>query len=381
MLTVNELFAGIGAFRKALIRLGIPHEIVGISEIDKYAIKSYNAIYGETRNYGDISKVERLDYADLWTYGFPCQDISLAGQLKGIVKGETRSGLLYEVQRLLAQAQSDDALPKYLIMENVKNLVGKKFRPDFEGWLEWLDELGYNNYWKVLNAVDYGIPQNRERVFCISIRKDIDTGYTFPSPVESDTVLMDKLEPVEDIDEKYFLSNECVKRRFTKNQINEEKGYGFKFSPVEREEAKIATTVTTIPRGHEVKIMDNRPIVRIAEATKKGFAEATIGDSINIAYPNSKLRRGRVGKGRANTLSTSPQQAVITEDSNMENIRIRKLTPRECWRLMGFDDEDFNKARAVNSDTQLYKQAGNSIVVNVLEAIMGNMFRNDYISQ
>lgn len=247
MLTVNELFAGIGAFRKALIRLGIPHDVVGISEIDKYAIKSYNAIYGETRNYGDISKVERLDYADLWTYGFPCQDISLAGQLKGIVKGETRSGLLYEVQRLLAQAQSDDALPKYLIMENVKNLVSKKFRPDFEGWLGWLDELGYNNYWKVLNAVDYGIPQNRERVFCVSIRKDIDTGYTFPSPIESDTVLMDKLEPVEDIDEKYFLSSECVKRRFTKNQINEEKGYGFKFSPVEREEAKIATTVTTVP--------------------------------------------------------------------------------------------------------------------------------------
>ena len=200
MLTVNELFAGIGAFRKALIRLGIPHEVVGISEIDKYAIKSYNAIYGETRNYGDISKVERLDYADLWTYGFPCQDISLAGQLKGIVKGETRSGLLYEVQRLLAQAQSDDQLPKYLI-----------------------------------------------RVFCVSIRKDIDTGYTFPSPIESATVLMDKLEPVEDIDEKYFLSSECVKRRFTKNQINEEKGYGFRFSPVEREEAKIATTVTTIP--------------------------------------------------------------------------------------------------------------------------------------
>lgn len=139
------------------------------------------------------------------------------------------------------------------------------------------------------------------------------------------------------------------------------------------------TITTRASGGHEVKIMDNRPIVKIAETTKKGFAEATIGDSINIAYPNSKLRRGRVGKGRANTLSTSPQQAVITEDSNMDNIRIRKLTPRECWRLMGFDDEDFNKARAVNSDTQLYKQAGNSIVVNVLEAIMGNMFRGDCI--
>lgn len=235
MLTVNELFAGIGAFRKALIRLGIPHEVVGISEIDKYAIKSYNAIYGETRNYGDISKVERLDYADLWTYGFPCQDISLAGQLKGIVKGETRSGLLYEVERLLAQSALDDEMPKYLIMENVKNLVGKKFRADFDTWLEWLDQMGYNNYWQVLNAVDYGIPQNRERVFCVSIRKDIDTGYTFPSPIESDEVLMDKLEPREDIDEKYFLSNECVEHRFMKNQINEEKGYGFRFAPVERE--------------------------------------------------------------------------------------------------------------------------------------------------
>ncbi len=149
------------------------------------------------------------------------------------------------------------------------------------------------------------------------------------------------------------------------------------------------TITTRATGGHEVKLMDNRPIVRIAEATKKGFAEATkkgfaeatIGDSINIAYPNSNTRRGRVCEGKANTLSTSPQQAVITEDSNMDNIRIRKLTPRECWRLMGFDDEDFNKARAVNSDTQLYKQAGNSIVVNVLEAIMGNMFINDYISQ
>lgn len=139
------------------------------------------------------------------------------------------------------------------------------------------------------------------------------------------------------------------------------------------------TITTRASGGHETKIMDNRPIVRIAEATKKGYAEATIGDSINIAYPNSKLRRGRVGKGRANTIDTRPQQAVMTEDSNMENIRIRKLTPRECWRLMGFDDEDFDKARAVCSDTQLYKQAGNSIVVNVLEAIMRNMFRGDCV--
>lgn len=165
MLTVNELFSGIGAFRKALIRLDIPYEIVGISEIDKYAIKSYEAIYGKTFNYGDITQVEALRYADLWTYGFPCQDISRAGLEAGIIKGETRSGLLYEIQRLLEVAKRNNQLPKYLILENVKNLVGKKFKSQFLAWLEYLDVLGYNTYW-------CGIPQNRERVFAVSIRKD-----------------------------------------------------------------------------------------------------------------------------------------------------------------------------------------------------------------
>ena len=163
MLKVNELFSGIGAFRKALINLKIPHEIVGISEIDKYAVKSYEAMYGQTRNYGDISKIDTLDYADLWTYGFPCQDVSIAGLKRGIVKNETRSGLLYEVKRLLVNSALVDELPKYLIMENVKNLVGKKFKADFDKWLDWLSRMGYENYWQVLNAKDYGVAQNRER--------------------------------------------------------------------------------------------------------------------------------------------------------------------------------------------------------------------------
>lgn len=235
MLRVNELFAGIGAFRKALMRTGIPHEIVGISEIDKYAIKSYEAIYGETRNYGDISKVSKLDYADLWTYGFPCQDISSAGLQKGIVKGETRSGLLFEVQRLLTQAALDDELPKYLIMENVKNLVQKKFIDDFQGWLDWLEGIGYNNYWQVLNAADYGIPQSRERVFCISIRKDIANTFKMPSPIELHLTLNDLLEPVEDVEDKYYLSNKNVKFAEEKTARNIENGIGFKFQPVERE--------------------------------------------------------------------------------------------------------------------------------------------------
>lgn len=162
MLKVNELFAGIGAFHKALDRLGIPYKIVGISEIDKYAIASYNALYGETRNYGDISKVDKLDYADLWTYGFPCQDISQAGKQAGIIRRKTRSGLLYEVERLLAKSVEDGESPKYLIMENVKALTGKKFIGDFKAWISRLNELGYETYWKVVNAADYGVPQKRE---------------------------------------------------------------------------------------------------------------------------------------------------------------------------------------------------------------------------
>lgn len=205
MITVNELFSGIGAFRKALINLNIDHEIVGISEIDQHAIVSYETLYGKTRNYGDISKVKKLDYADLWTYGFPCQDLSTAGKQRGISKG-TRSGLLLEVQRLIGMAALYDELPKYLILENVKNLVSKKFIGSFEDWLDWLDAVGYNTYWKVVNAADYGMAQKRERVIAISIRKDVDTGFTFPTPVPLTKTFKEYLET--EVDDKYYLSDE-----------------------------------------------------------------------------------------------------------------------------------------------------------------------------
>lgn len=233
MIKVNELFAGIGAFRKALERLNILYEIVGISEIDKYAIKSYEAIYGATRNYGDISKVAKLDYADLWTYGFPCQDISQAGHQAGIIKGETRSGLLYEVERLLSVAAEHGELPKYLILENVKNLVGKKFIKQFEAWLAWLDELGYNSYWQVINAKDCGIPQNRERVFAVSIRKDIDAGFAFPQPQTLQCSMDDFLE--ENVEEKYFLSDAFLEDAEERSIRMAAIGNGFKFEPRERE--------------------------------------------------------------------------------------------------------------------------------------------------
>lgn len=144
---VIELFAGIGSQTQALKNIGVEHEVIGISEIDKYAIKSYEAIHGKVNNFGDITKIEKLPYCDLLTYSFPCQDISVAGKQEGIKEG-TRSGLLYEVERLLEVSEK----PKYLLLENVKNLVGKGHKADFDKWLNRLEEMGYNNYWKVLNG-------------------------------------------------------------------------------------------------------------------------------------------------------------------------------------------------------------------------------------
>ena len=340
-LTVNELFSGIGAQRKAFERLGIPHEVVGISEIDKYAIQSYEAIFGKTKNYGDICTAPRLDYADLWTYSFPCQDISVAGNQKGINEN-TRSGLLYQVQRLLEVSKEEGTLPKYLLLENVKNLVGKKFKSQFDSWLFYLDQLGYDTYWQVLNAKNYGIPQNRERVFAVSIRKDLNQKYEFPKAEPLTKKLADMLE--DEVDEKYYLKQD-----------------------------KVSTLIRNI---------ENSDTVAVKEATKNGYAEAAVGDSINIEQPNSKTRRGRVGHGVAQTLTTSPQQVVVKKEKIVceqrcdEGIRIRKLTPLECWLLMGFDREDFFKAKKSGvSDTQLYKQAGNSIVVNVLEKIFQNLYK------
>ena len=222
---VTELFSGIGSQVAALKRLGVDYECVGISEIDKYAIKSYEGINGPTHNYGDISKIDRLDYTDLLIYSSPCVDFSLAGKQAGLIDTDgkqTRSGLLLEVGRLLMKMSDEGILPKYLLMENVKNLVGKKFKPAFDVWLKALEAIGYNNYWKVLNAKDYGVPQNRERVFVVSIRKDVDThGYTFPEPFKLNRRLKDVLET--NVDEKYYLKQDLVEtfiKRLAKREVS-----------------------------------------------------------------------------------------------------------------------------------------------------------------
>ena len=558
-LRLIELFAGIGSQTQALTNIGVPHTVVGISEIDKYAIQSYKAMHGDVTNFGDIREIKSLPDADLWTYSFPCQDISVAGKGAGIKEG-TRSGLLFEVERLLITASKNGNLPKFLLLENVKNLVSKKFKADFDRWLAFLKSLGYSNYWQILNAKDYGIPQNRERVFCVSIRGE-HKPFKFPEKRELKLRLRDMIDEV--VDEKYYLKEstirsivnssfnsrrdsirkgddiaytilardfkgpQCVqvgevvggkwdkmhdisrrvyepdgisptvhcqqggntelkiaenfvlggvdedpvivamrgrnpdnpsdrtkgapleqrleaneqglcnslttvqkdnlvmeKKRGSKEYVArrykefiEEKGYiPEMFVAYNKQEvADIAPTITgqcSCPSGSsavlkletdDVKVLapnnwehkagdgtatrerietdivpalqanagqTQQSYLKIKVATKQGYEMAEQGDYVNITFPSSKTKRGRVGRGIAQTLTCGDGNAIVTE-----NVRIRKLTPRECLRLMGWNDEQIDKIAAANvSATQQYRQAGNGIVVQVLEFIFKALF-------
>ena len=407
-----ELFAGIGSQAKALKNIGADFEHYKVVEFDKYAIASYNAIHGTNFITQDITKIKGSDleivdtnkYCYIMTYSFPCQDLSLAGKQAGMTKGSsTRSGLLWEVERLLNETKE---LPQILLMENVPQVHGKKNIQDFEKWIEFLQSKGYSNYWKDLNAKDYGIPQNRNRTFMVSILGSYE--YEFPKPFELKLRLKDMLE--KNVDEKYYLSETLLNQilRWEAQQRPLEKVLGEKsISPTltargagenhsgmvllceELEETtnlqeytkksleKIKNNIrdindcsSTNTANPQRATIDNGNLVVVKEATKKGYAIAEEGDSLNLTYPNSTTRRGRVGKQVSQTLETSCNQAVVDRD-----LRIRKLTPKECWRLMGFADEDFDNASKVNSNSQLYKEAGNSIVVNVLEEIFKQFFK------
>ena len=311
---VIELFAGVGSQTQALKNIGVEHDVIGISEIDKYAISSYEQLHEQTHNFGDISKIETLPGVDLWTYSFPCQDLSVAGRGEGIKEG-TRSGLLFQVERLLEVSEK----PKYLLMENVKNLVGKKHKVDFDIWCSKLEELGYKNYWKVLNAKDYGVPQNRERVFMVSILGEHQE-YIFPEKKELELRLKDFIDDV--AEEKYYINKEW---HYTLE--NEQKH-------------------------------DNNEIAKVH--LHPNFKEVnSVGDTGKICRCLTTMGGGQ-------------REPKILVNSSKE-LRVRKLTPKECWRLMGWKDEQFNKIKGI-SNSQLYKQAGNGIVVNVLEGIFKNLF-------
>lgn len=446
-----ELFAGIGSQAKALKNLGINFEHWNVCEFDEHAIRSYNAVHGTNFVTSDVTKITAADlnivdtdrFTYLLTYSFPCQDLSNAGKGAGMEKGSgTRSGLLWEVERLLNEC---DELPQVLLMENVPQVHGKKNIEHFNKWIEFLESKGYSNHWKDLNSKDYGIPQSRNRCYMVSILGNYS--FDFPTPIPLTLRLKDLLDDI--VDERYYLSDRQIDRmknhtfasaNYSHRVSNEnaivptllardykdpkcvevsvikepselqkevcnkalEKGMlqpfdiiDYTYSNARLDEInngkiktknstdnQVANTITTNAENMGVCVPysnDAQPFIQIAgdsvivrEASKNGYAVASEGDSINLEHPNSTTRRGRVGKQVAQTLLTSNQQAVC-----VPNLRIRKLTPKECWRLMGFNDIDFENAEKVCSNSQLYKQAGNSIVVNVLMAIFKELFITD----
>jgi DNA (cytosine-5)-methyltransferase 1 len=450
MLKVRTLFSGIGAPEIALRNLKIPYELVDFCEVDKYAVKSYCAIHGvsEEKNLGDITKVwgRNLPYADLLAWGFPCTDISVAGKQKGIIEGETRSGLYYEGLRILKETK-----PKYSVIENVKNLTGKKFKSEFEQILKDLDEAGYNNYWKVLNAKDYGIPQNRERVFIVSIRKDVDEGnFLFPGKFDNGVRLKDLLEI--EVDEKFYVSEEKTEKLINQLKdnpyLNKNKNYtptewqtaypmnsqdfvrtGFQeisytlsardykdpkivcvgnIHPSQKRmngnvfdtEGGLAPTITT-NKGEGSKIIipcitpdrvekrqngrrfkeDGDPSFTLTSQDRHGILQIGKLEDMN---GHDICKRVYSPEGTSPTIPTGQSgntmpkilQGLQINQAAVVNYRIRKLTPLECWRLMGFADEDFQKAvDAGVSNSQLYKQAGNSIVTDVLFYIFKNLLQ------
>lgn len=427
---VLSLFSGIGAFEKALDNLSLPYELVAYCEIDRFASASYSRIHSvsEEKNLRDVTTVDTslLPHdIDLITYGFPCQDISTAGKRAGFAHEDgstTRSGLFFEALRIITDTQ-----PRIAIAENVKNLVSDAFRQEFYTVLSSLFEAGYNSYFCLLNAKDFGVPQNREREFIVSVRKDLPFVFTPPAAIPLTKCLRDVLEA--DVDEKYFLSEKMIKNicgvgptaRELNPDIDRDVSYALTATmhkmhranwdnyvsesfikdgervDLKKEVQKKEKTTQSAPTLFQVAQIypasgnpqagriyseggisptldtaeggNRQPKIFVKEATRKGYSEAQEGDSINYERATANTRRGRVGKGVSHTILADASMAVV-----VPKLRIRRLTPLECFRLMGFSDEDFRRASEKTSDTQLYHMAGNSIVVDVLMAIFKQIY-------
>ena len=380
-LKVLELFAGIGACSKALERLGIEHEIIDAVEIDKYAMNSFNVIHGTNFETQDITQWDKDIEVDLIMHGSPCQDFSLAGKQAGGDEGSgTRSSLMYETIRIVEKLK-----PKYVIWENVKNLLSKNHRHNFDAYLQTMENLGYTNYYEVLNAKDYGIPQNRERIFTVSIRKDIDkNNFSFPGKQKLNLRLKDILE--EEVDEKYYLTDSMIKTY--------QRDFGSKGKEVNLDEPIPTLTASMGTGGGNIPILKQYGQLfggkwdKINESCRRVYSEEGLSPTIHTCqggntepkvatyspYVNKKYEEFIEENGYVPEMFNPYNKSEITDvaptltaqgDSitksgtvlKKENFKIRKLTPKECWRLMGFDDEDFEKAEKVNSNTQLYKQA------------------------
>lgn len=458
-----DLFAGIGGFRRGMELAG--HECVGFCEFDKFATASYTSMHlltleqrerlnkmplkqrqkeilkEEYRNgewyANDIRRVYAGDIprADCWCFGFPCQDISVAGKQLGF-QGN-RSSLFFRVMYLIGQLEEENR-PTYLFVENVKNLLSVNGGWDFARLLIEMEQRGYDAEWQVLNSKDFGVPQNRERCFIVGHLRGRSTAKVFPvertdgensiqiidhkdgyrknTQVFAPDGITETLDTGQGGGRGHHVALPCfidLRNSGTETtsiarclQARYQKGCG----TYKAQNSGIAIPVLTPDRAEKrqngrrfkengepmftltgqdrhgvaiepIGVIDSQGI-KVAEATKQGHSECRVGiDSVNLSVPGSKTRRGRVGRDVANTLDTSCNQGIFVQVSEELTIyavwyekyqcyiAIRKLTPKECFRLQGWTDDYFERAEFVNSDSQLYKQAGNGVTVNVIKAI------------
>lgn len=466
-----DLFAGIGGFRRGMELAG--HECVGFCEFDKFATASYTSMHlltleqrerlnkmplkqrqkeilkEEYRNgewyANDIRRVYAGDIprADCWCFGFPCQDISVAGKQLGF-QGN-RSSLFFRVMYLIGQLEEENR-PTYLFVENVKNLLSVNGGWDFARLLIEMEQRGYDAEWQVLNSKDFGVPQNRERCFIIGHLRGRSTAKVFPverTDGENSIQIIDHKDGYRKNTQVFApdgitetldtgqgggrghhvalpcfidLCNSgtettsiarCLQARYQKGcgtykaqnsgiaipvltpDRAEKRQNGRRF----KEDGEPMFTLTGQDRHgvaiEPIGVIDSQGI-KVAEATKQGYSECRVGiDSVNLSVPGSKTRRGRVGRDIANTLDTSCNQGIFVQVSEELTvyavwyekyqcyIAIRRLTPKECFRLQGWTDDYFKKAEFVNSDSQLYKQAGNGVTVNVIRAIAEKLGEKD----
>lgn len=385
-LRLIELFAGIGAQAKALENLGVNFEHYRICEFDKYAVASYNAVHGTNFGTSDITQIHADDlgiaetdkYEYIMTYSFPCTDLSTAGKQKGMSRDSgTRSGLLWEVERLLKETK---VLPQIILMENVPGVLSEKNKKDFLEWCSFLESLGYTSKYKILNAKDYGIPQNRDRVFMISWLGEYY--YNFPRGNKLSLTLKDFLEC--SVDKKYYLSEKAIKGFFKHTQESIKKKNGFRFEPTNGKgiAKAVLSKAGSRPCDNYIALDEQNGYIRkdgtIGALTTDGSSPKhnnRIIEKVRIfQYAHGYLPAGEIDGNIFPTVRISNTDRYNNAIQVNGDTRIRKLTPKECWRLMGFDDESFFKAEKVVSNSQLYKQAGNSIVVNVLMAIFEKLF-------
>ena len=376
-LTFLDFFSGVGGFRHGLELAGM--KCIGFCEKDKFARKSYEAMY-DTKGewfHDDITTIDptRLPKADLWCAGSPCQNVSIAGKRAGLY-GE-RSGLFFTFVELI-KSQKEEDKPEWVLLENVKGLLSSGGGRDYLDYLSILDEAGYDLEWQVFNSKDYGVPQNRERIYTIGHLRRKGRRQVLPISRESSSHLKQLVGGMQSY-RVYDPSGIAT------TLVGEGGGLGAKTGlylidqsltePKLTEEARCITARYTAGATKRTAmnsgVLEVQPIssqgIKVRNGTKQGYQLAEIGDSVDLSYPSSLTRRARVGRGIAHNLSCSCQMGAVVWKGRV--VKIRRLTPKECFRLQGFSDDLFEKAKAVNSDAQLYKQAGNGVTVPVVYAI------------